>query len=102
MKGDEQETSWKRQSLWLLDGWNIANVWNNVWYFIEVNKTEGYIRHVKLALDHIYICHNDKMLQMKVSTIGPVMKLASNGKVYVFAIFLRYLDRLAQFSSRLV
>ena len=81
---------------------NIANVWNNVWYFIEVNKTEGYIRHVKLALDHIYICHNDKILQMKVSTIGPVMKLASNGKVYVFAIFLRYLDRLAQFSSRLV
>ena len=37
------------------------------------------------------------MLQMKVSTIGPVMTLASNGKVYVFAIFLRYLDRLAQF-----
>ena len=49
MKGDEQETSWKRQSLWLLDGWNIANVWNNVWYFIEVNKTEGYIRHEKQA-----------------------------------------------------
>ena len=28
---------------------NIANVWNNVWYFIEVNKTEGYIRHEKQA-----------------------------------------------------
>ena len=89
-----------RNDYWMVR--NIANVWNNVWYFIEVNKTEGYIRHVKLALDHIYICHNDKILQMKVSTIGPVMKLASNGKVYVFAIFLRYLDRLAQFSSRLV
>ena len=39
---------------------------------------------------------------MKVLTIGPVMTLASKGKVYMFAIFLRYLDRLAQFSSRLV
>ena len=49
-----------RNDYWMV--MNIANVWNNVWYFIEVNKTEGYIRHVKQAYDHIYICHNDKML----------------------------------------
>ena len=36
-----------RNDYWMVR--NIANVWNNVWYFIEVNKTEGYIRRVKQA-----------------------------------------------------